>query len=64
MSRLWKVLVSISLVLNAVCLLYIYAVLHPNPHGPQYYETQQMKLELRLLKEALAHLQAARTPEK
>lgn len=53
MSRLWKFLVVISLLLNGVCLLYVYLLLHPNPYGPQYYETEQTKLELSQLKDEL-----------
>ncbi|MGE5486179.1 MAG: hypothetical protein ACM3PQ_00085 [Methanosarcina sp.] len=58
MPRLWKVLTGLSLVLNAVCLLYLYALSHPNPYGTQYYETEQMKLELRQMKEDMATLQS------
>lgn len=54
MSRLWKILVLISLVLNGVCLLYVYVLIHPNPYGQQYYETEQTKMELRQLKDELS----------
>lgn len=60
MSRIWKILVVVSLVLNALCLLYGYAYTHPNPYGQQYYETEQIKLELRQLKDELVELKAAR----
>lgn len=58
MPRLWKVLTSLSLALNAVCFLYLYAFTHPNPYGTQYYETEQMKLELRQLKDEMETMQA------
>lgn len=60
MSRTWKILLIISLVLNGVCLLYLYAYSHPNPYDRQYYETEQLKLELRQLSDELAALKAAR----
>lgn len=50
MSRLWKTLIVISLVLNATSLVYVYALLHSNPYGPQYYETEQLKMDVRELK--------------
>lgn len=53
MSRLWKIFVMASLALNSVCLLYVYALLYPNPYGQQYYETEQTKMELRQLKDEL-----------
>lgn len=59
MSRLWQTLVMISLALNGVCLLYVYAILHPNPYGKQYYETEQMKMDLLQLKLDLSELKAA-----
>lgn len=59
MPRLWKILTSLSLALNAIGLLYLYALSHPNPYGAQYYENEQMKLELRQLKDEVAALQAA-----
>lgn len=61
MSRVWKALVVLSLVLNGVCLLYLYAFSHPNPYGQQYYETEQIKLELRQLRNALCALSASTT---
>jgi len=60
MSRTWKILLIISLVLNGICLLYLYAYSHPNPYDRQYYETEQLKLELRQLIDELAALKAAR----
>ena len=60
MSRAWKILLIISLILNGVCLLYLYAYSHPNPYDRQYYETEQIKLELRQLRDELAALKAAR----
>lgn len=59
MSRLWKILVVLSLLLNGVSLLYVYALLNPNPYGRQYYETEQTRLELRQLKEELAEFKNA-----
>lgn len=64
MSRLWKVLIVLSLSLSALCALYIYALLHPNPYGMQYYEAQQLKLELHQLKEEMAELKAAQALQK
>jgi hypothetical protein len=61
MPRLWKILTSLSLALNAVCLLYLFALGHPNPYSTQYYETEQMKLELRQLRDELTELRAATT---
>ncbi|WP_157691531.1 hypothetical protein [Noviherbaspirillum autotrophicum] len=63
MSRAWKVLTVLSLVLNGVCLLYLYAISHPNPYSSQYYETEQVKLELRQLRNGLCELRASRTPQ-
>lgn len=63
MSRVWKVLVVLSLVLNGVCLLYLYAFSHPNPYSPQYYETEQIKLELRQVRDELDALRASRTAQ-
>lgn len=60
MSRMWKTFVIVSLVLNGVCLLYVYALLNPNPHGRQYYETEQIKMDLARVKEELAEIKAAR----
>lgn len=60
MSRTWKILLIISLILNGVSLLYLYAYSHPNPYDRQYYETEQIKLELRQLRDELAALKAAR----
>lgn len=62
MSRVWKILVVLSLVLNGVSLLYLYAFSHPNPYGPQYYETEQIKLELRQLRTELCERSASTTP--
>jgi len=59
MSRLWKTLVVISLILNGICLLYAYAFSHPNPYGTQYYESEQMKMDLRHLKLELSEIKAA-----
>ena len=64
MSRLWKVLIVLSLALSAACALYVYALLHPNPYGTQYYETQQLKLELQQLRVEMAELKATRTLQK
>lgn len=61
MSRLWKILLVASLLLNGVCLLYLYAFSHPNPYGPAYYETEQMKMELRQLREEVKELKAVRS---
>ena len=58
MSRLWKMMVVISLMLNGVCLLYVYALIHPNPYGKQYYETEQIKIDLRQLKLELEEVKA------
>lgn len=60
MSRVWKILVALGLVLNAVCLLYVYALSHSNPYGLQYYENEQLKLELRQLKDELAEIKTTR----
>lgn len=60
MSRMWKILVVVGLALNGVCLLYVYALLNPNPYGKQYYETEQIKMDLVQIKEALAEIKAAR----
>lgn len=60
MSRMWKILVVVSLVLNGVCLLYVYALLNPNSYGKQYYETEQIKMDLVRVKEELAEIRAAR----
>lgn len=59
MPRFWKALIVISLVLNAVCLLYVYALSHPNPYGPHYYETEQMKLDIRQLKSEISDIKSA-----
>ena len=64
MSRLWKVLIVLSLALSAACALYVYALLHQNPYGMQYYETQQLKLELDQLRVEMAELKATRTLQK
>lgn len=61
MSRVWKALVVLSLVLNVVCVLYLYALSHPNPYSPQYYETEQIKLELRQLRNELCVLSVSTT---
>ena len=58
MSHLWKMMVVISLMLNGVCLLYVYAQLHPNPYGKQYYETEQIKMDLRQLQLELEEIKA------
>ncbi|SDM87834.1 hypothetical protein SAMN05720382_102621 [Polaromonas sp. JS666] len=64
MSRLWKVLIVLSLALSAVCALYICALLYPNPYSTQYYETQQLKLELHQLRVEMAELKATQTLQK
>lgn len=56
MTRLWKSLVVLSLLLNGVSLVYLYAVLHPNPYSPQHYETEQIKLDLDMLKNEIQRL--------
>jgi hypothetical protein len=61
MSHAWKVLVVLSLALNGVCLLYLYAFSHPNPYSAQYYETEQIKLELHQVKQQLDALNPAQT---
>ncbi len=61
MSRFWKGLVMISLLLNGVCLLYVYALLHPNPHGEQYYETEQIKQDILRIKDELGGIREARS---
>ena len=58
MSRLWKTLAVISLMLNGVCLLYVYALIHPNPYDKQYYEMEQIKMDLRQLKLELGEIRA------
>lgn len=58
MPRFWKCLVVISLLLNGIALLYLYALIHPNPHNAQFYETAQMKMELRRLKDELDSIKA------
>lgn len=60
MSRRWKILVVVSLALNGVCLLYVYALLNPNPYGKQYYEAEQIKMDLAQVKEELAEIKASR----
>jgi len=60
MSRIWKILVALSLTLNGVCLLYVYALSHPNPYGRQYYETEQIRQDLRQIREDLNEIKAAR----
>lgn len=58
MPRLWKMMVVISLMLNGVCLLYVYALSYPNPYGKQYYETEQIKMDLRQLQLELEEIKA------
>lgn len=63
MSRLWKILVVLCLLLNGVSLLYLYAFSHPNPYGQQYYENEQTRMELRQIKEELAEFKSAQKPQ-
>jgi hypothetical protein len=60
MSRIWKVLVVLSLALNGICLLYLVAFSHPNPYGSPYYETEQIKMELRQMRNVLCGPAASR----
>lgn len=59
MSKLWKILVAINLALSAVILLIMYALTHPNPYSRQYYEQEQLKMDLRQVRQELDAMKSA-----
>lgn len=52
-TSFWKALSVANLLLALIALFYAYAANHPNPYGPEYYEREQMKLELRTVVQEL-----------
>lgn len=56
MTNFWKVLAVLNSLVALLAAFYAYAAHNPNPYGPDYYEREQIKLELRRLAEELDSL--------
>lgn len=64
MSRFWKTLILACAVSSAASLLYAYAAAHPNPYSREHYELEQLRMEVRQLKQELEELRNRQAPPK
>lgn len=62
MTIFWKALSAVSMFVALLALTYAYAASHPNPYGPEYYEREQMKQELRAVVRELEEIRKTLEP--